>query len=457
MPIYLPSGFWGSSWTGRQGVNGRLGAAILAAGMGRRLEPLSGSHLPKPMLPLGASVPMSELWVRKLVASGITDISMNVCVLRQVIERHFCPADRFCAELRMVGETVPSGTLGGVCKQAFGRAAQGLDPEDEAHGHAERTCSTLVVLSGDIVTRFGADELAEAYEIHQRQGAAISMILVPVPWDKRKDFGTVVLDRPEKRAGSLARSGRIIDFREKDPDSPSNLNNASIYLIEMDFLRQLDRLRTPASFEVEAPFYDFGKHVFPAMVGTSVGLAAADAGPLGGSVLWGIEYSGPWFDVGQKRDYIRVNEALLNDELDVRLPLERYPWGHLGRGVSMDLDRVTIIPPVVIGNDCVIEPGATVGPYAVIGDGWTVGAAAGIRHSVLWERVPYFDAEGRESPAEERRRVDAHVIEPGVFIEESIVTGGRISQSLHEQIADVLMDGAVELLPLDWEPGGPRL
>ena len=36
-------------------------------------------------------------------------------------------------------------------------------------------------------------------------------------------------------------------FIEKDPESPSNLCNASIYMIEMDLLRALDSLRTEVS------------------------------------------------------------------------------------------------------------------------------------------------------------------------------------------------------------------
>ena len=39
---------------------------------------------------------------------------------------------------------------------------------------------------------------------------------------------------------------------------------------------------------------------------------------------------------------------------------------------DLDPSRVEIRPPVVIGNDCVIEPGAVLGPYAILGDGWRV-------------------------------------------------------------------------------------
>ena len=75
--------------------------------------------------------------------------------------------------------------------------------------------------------------------------------------------------------------------------------------------------------------------------------------------------------------------------------------------VLIDFSKVTIIPPVIIGNDCIIEPGVTIGPYAVIGDGWRIERDACISNSILWKRYAYF-ADGYEISAEEKRQVDSH-------------------------------------------------
>jgi mannose-1-phosphate guanylyltransferase / phosphomannomutase len=436
-------------WTYEKGLQGQLKGAILAAGLGKRMDPLTSRHLPKPLFPLGGKVPMAEVWVRRFVDSGITDVSMNLCVHKEAIKRYFGDGSRFGADITYVEEETPSGTLGGVCKQALGERAKILPGESGVRAPEFRG-STLIVPSGDIVTDFGAAMLEEMYELHRRAGAAFTVVLVPVPWDRRKDFGTVVLDSIEERSGALSKSGRIREFREKDPDSPSNLNNASIYMIETGLLRALDHLRTPASPHVEDPFYDFGKHVFPAMLGRLPHVRLPQD-----YLLWGVEYDGSWFDVGQKRDYLRVSEHLLDGDLEVDLPYEKQPWGYLGSNVQVDFAKVRIVPPVVLGNDCIVAPGATLGPYAVIGDGWKLEEDVTVRHSVLWERYPFIDG-GLEASAEERRSVDAHVVRRGVTVEESIVAGGDLVADAREQTVDVLADGRLEALSIDWVPSGPR-
>jgi mannose-1-phosphate guanylyltransferase / phosphomannomutase len=451
VPIEFDPSFWQSSWIHHRGLQGQLKGAILAAGLGKRMEPLTAHHLPKPLFPLGGKVPMAEVWVRRMVESGIAGVSMNLCVLRDAIKRHFRDGAKLGARISYVEEEIPSGTLGGVCKQALGRSAKQVFPGEPMPDLEPFAGSTLIVPSGDIVTNFGAELLEEMYEIHRWVGAAITMVLVPVPWDRRKDFGTVVLDRPEERPGILSKSGRIVEFIEKDPDSPSNLNNASIYLIEMELLRALDPLRTPAASDVPDAFYDFGKHVFPAMLGRLPYVRLPKD-----YLLWGVQYDGLWFDVGQKRDYLRVNEAVMDGELRLDLPYERLPWGHLGHGVAIDFSRVTIVPPVVIGNHCIVEPGARLGPHAVIGDGWTLEEGAEVRRAVLWERYSYFAGDGREIPAKERKQVDPHAVRRGVTVEESIVTGGTIGEDVREKTVDVGENGELAILPIDYVPRGPR-
>jgi NDP-sugar pyrophosphorylase family protein len=443
-------------WVARRNLRNRIRCAILAAGLGRRMEPLTIRYIPKPLFPLGGKLPMVETWVRRMVESGITDLSMNLCVLKSTIKDHFGNGAGFGASISYVEEETPSGTLGGVCKQVLGKEAQVLPGERPLVAEPFRG-DTVIAPSGDIVTNLGADLLEELYDLHKQAGAAFSMVLVPVAPERRKDFGTAVLNSPARREGLLSSEGPIVEFREKDPHSPSVLNNASIYFIEARLLRELDGLRTEAAAGVPQPFYDFGKQVFPALLGKLpyVNLPSDN-------LLWGVQYDGPWFDVGQKRDYLRVNEQVLDGALDLHLPYAKLPWGYLGQDVAIDFARVTIVPPVVIGNRCTIEPGATLGPYAVIGDDWTIGRGARVSHSVLWERYPMFregtlQNGGSQISASEMRLLDRHEVRGGVSIEECIVASGLIERDIRASTVEVLDDGRVSFSPIDQQPEGPRV
>src|SRR5262245_45162445 len=195
---------------------------ILGAGLARRLDPLSTHQLSKPMFPLGGKVPIAEIWVRRFAELGIKDVSMNLCILPETIKQHFGNGKQFGVDLNYIEEETPTGTLGGVCKMALGHEAK-LLPSDQGRAPAIAPFpgSTLIVPSGDIVANFGSELLAEMYDIHRKQGAALTMVLTEIPEERKGDFGTVVLHAPEKMQGAISASGKITEFREKDPASPS--------------------------------------------------------------------------------------------------------------------------------------------------------------------------------------------------------------------------------------------
>ena len=432
-------------------MNDKLKFIMLSAGLGKRMQPLSAHYLPKPMFPLGGSVPISELWVKKAVECGIRDISMNVSVLSQTIMEYFNDGSRFGANISYIEEKEPSGTLGGVCKQVLGNNAKQVNKDEIPLRNEEFSGETLIVVSADIISSFSARDLREMYKLHKSKKAAMTILLTPIPDDKKGEFGTVELADIETINSGISSIGRIKAFWEKRPDSPSNLNNASVYLIEKEFLKYIDRFRTPASLDEKKPFYDFGKHVFPAMLGNLDYLKLPKEFKLYGAV-----YNGLWLDVGRKRDYLDVNKMVLDGKLDIALPYKKQDWGYLGNNTIVDLNKVKIIPPVIIGDNCLIENGAELGPYASIGDGWKISASCRVANSILWERLSYFGGGGKVFSTEECKKFDNHELTDKANIENCIIAGGAVNRDLKEKVIEADPKGGLSVLPIDYIPAGKR-
>jgi len=410
---------------------------MLAAGVARRLEPIS-AVIAKPAFPLGGRIPIAELWVRTFVDAGITSMAMNLHRVPDSIRAYFGDGRRFLADIGYVYEDAPSGTLGGAIKMLRALHARGLHPE------------RVFIPSGDIVSGIETADLERMLYEHARRGAVFTMMLAPVPWERRGDFGTVVLEGTSP-GGDIAPGtfARVLEFLEKDPRSPSNENNASNYLVETSLLLELEQHVTEARTDVSHPCYDFGKHVLRGIVG---GVPHLDWLTRYKRDVYGYEPGRLWFDVGNKRDYLAVNRAVIERRLAVDLPYARYPWGWLGEDVEIDFNDVRIVPPVVIGNRCTIGAGAEIGPDVVLGDGWTVFAGARIRDAVLWPHYNY----ALTPTSVPHRTGTIREIREGVHVETAIIVGGVIASHVHAQTVDALPDGKLDVRSIDWIPEGER-
>jgi len=435
MPVEMPPEYARSRPLAAQSP--KVGVCMLAAGIAKRLEPIS-AIIAKPAFPLGGRVPIAELWVRRFAEAGITAMAMNLHRVPDSIQDYFGDGRRFLADITYVHEDAPSGTLGGAIKMLRALHARGLHPE------------RVFIPSGDIVSGIETADLERMLHEHSRRGAAFTMMLAPVDWDRRADFGTVVLEGTS--AGSDIAAGtfaRVRDFLEKDPQSPSNENNASNYLVETSLLLELEGSLTEARTDVSEPCYDFGKHVLQGMVGGVPHLGALTRYK---NDVYGYEPGKLWFDVGNKRDYLAVNRAVNERRVAVDLPYVTYPWGWLGDDVEIDFNDVRIVPPVVIGHRCRIGRGAEIGPNVVLGDGWAVFAGARIRDAVLW---PHYDYPPTPNSAP-RGSPRAREIREGVRVETAIIVGGVIATNVQEQTVDARPDGTLDVRSIDWVPPGER-
>lgn len=408
-----------------------LGVCILAAGIAKRLEPIS-AIIAKPAFPLGGRIPIAELWVRRFASWGVKNIAMNLHRVPESIRGYFGSGERWGIDITYVDEAVPSGTLGGAIKMIRALQKRGFNPQ------------RVFIPSGDIVSGIGIEHLEEMLDRHQKSGAVFSLMLAPVDWNRRKDFGTVILEGiPPHRDVTRGTYARVNEFLEKVADSPSNENNASNYLVETDFLLELEPYLTEAKVGLTNPCYDFGKHVLMGITGRVPHLEFLTKRRMD---LYGYEPRAPWYDVGNKRDYLEVNRTVLTGRIEPEPPYRKTDWGWMGKDVEMNEAKVAIRGPVVIGDGCAIVDGVELGRFTVLGDGWKVGRGSRINDAVFW---PYY---GYSQPDAGRLREVAE----GCTVENSIAVGGRLTGEVRDKTAHPSPDGSMQLTDLDWSPSGER-
>ena len=89
-------------------------AMILAAGLGRRMQPLT-ANLPKPLLKVGDKT-LIEHQIERLVAGGVTGIVINHFYLGSMIEEALGVGSRYGVEIQYSREAIRLETAGGIIK-----------------------------------------------------------------------------------------------------------------------------------------------------------------------------------------------------------------------------------------------------------------------------------------------------------------------------------------------------
>jgi len=215
-------------------------AVILAGGRGTRLAPYT-TILPKPLVPVG-DYPILEILVRQLLAQGITDVTLTVGYLAELIRAYFLQRPVLTDRLTLsyVTETTPTGTAGSLAH------VPGLD-------------ETFLAMNGDILTTLDFRALVR---YHRERGA---MLTIATHRKQVKiDLGVLVIDP----------SQRVTDYQEK-PELDYRIS-MGVYVYEprvldyiprgayLDFpdlvLRLLRAGELVAAYHSDDLWFDIGRH-----------------------------------------------------------------------------------------------------------------------------------------------------------------------------------------------------
>lgn len=323
-------------------------AIVLVGGEGTRLRPLTYGT-PKPMVPI-MNVPFLELTLLRLKDAGIQHAILPAGYMPEAITEHFGDGSRIGMRLTFVIEDEPLGTAGAI-----------KNVEQHVSG-------PFVVLNGDVLTSL---DLPAMLAYHKSKGGIGTLHLIQV--DDPSAFGCVMHDA----------SGKISAFVEKPSkaEAPTDEVNAGTYILERDVFQYI-----PVGRNVSIE-----RDTFPLII-------RGAARPL-----YAYTTEDYWIDMGRPEHYLAAHRHILRGEISVKLD------SAAGKFYGAGTHANGIEGPVYIGNGVVIEAGARVGPFTVLGSGCTIEADALVTRSVLWDSVRVGSrAYVHEAIAGSRATIGAH-------------------------------------------------
>jgi NDP-sugar pyrophosphorylase family protein len=310
---------------------------ILAAGLGTRLRPLTDT-CPKPLLPLVLR-PMLAHVLEQLQDQGVTEVMINLHHRAPQMRQWLGTGTPWGERLHLSYEREILGTAGGIKRV-------------EALLHD----APFVVMNADVLVDL---DLRAVWHWHCQRGAMVTMVLRPDP--AARAYGPVLVDATER---VLCINGRPGDI---DSRAGQEMVFTGIQVVSPEVLQWI----------VPERHVSTTADIYPELL-------------VRQQAVYGYRHTGYWMDVGVPERYRQAHWDILNGALGVqwrrRLPSgSQYIW-HDGASHGRD-NSVTITPPVLLGRNVALAPGACVGPYAVLGAGCRIGVNAVVRESILWEDV----------------------------------------------------------------------
>ena len=301
-------------------------AMILAAGKGTRVRPIT-NDTPKPMIPL-LQKPVLESIIEHLKECDIDEIIINTSYLSTKIEDYFGNGSKFGVQIAYSfegemkdDELIPNalGSAGGMKKiQEFSNFFD----------------DTFIVLCADALIDL---DIQKAVSFHKKKNAIATIALKEVDKEETFKYGMVELDDNDK----------IITFQEKPAveDAVSTLANTGIYIFEPEVFNYIPKEKE----------FDIGGDLLPLLVKNDLNIC-------------GVNIPYEWIDIGNTHDFYTTTSKILNGEVKgYHINAKEVSKGiFIGLNVKIDLDKVTLIPPVYIGSSTVIENGCKIiGPTAI--------------------------------------------------------------------------------------------
>lgn len=309
-------------------------AIILAAGLGKRLEPLTDVK-PKPLVPVG-NKPILSYTLKLLENYSINKLAINLFHLPDLII-DWIRAEPIFSRIKIDFslETNLLGTAGGIKK-----AASMLEEPP------------FLIINSDILIDLN---LLNLLEFHRQKHAVATMVLRPDPLVTQ--FGIIKID-DQNRVRQFLESSHEECSLEETP--LRELMFTGVQIVETEFLESIPY----------GEYKDLSQDIYPQLMKNNL--------PIYGYVMEGY-----WTDIGTPLRYFQANMDCLSGGLN---PLFSPSQAELRQGINKNKSAM-LLPPVAIGQNCSIGEKCIIGPLVSIGDAAILGNGLKIEKSIIWENT----------------------------------------------------------------------
>ena len=301
---------------------------ILHGGHGTRLRPLTHTG-PKQLLPI-ANKPMSQYCLEAIYETGITDIAIIIGgVGSDKVREYYGNGEKFGVNISYIKQDEPRGIA-----------------------HAIRLCKEFVnnekflVFLGDNIIQKSIIEFVENFNSSDYDA---TVLLCEV--DNPSRFGIADID-----------NNKIVKITEKPKNPTSNLAVTGIYLLTPRIFEIIDNLKPSWRNELEIT-------------------DALDNLLKQNNNISFEKITDYWKDTGTPEDIIHANGEIIKKTLEQS---KKNKNEHLIGMDSIVESNVEIIEPVVIGKNCHISTGSSIGPNVSVGDNTTISVSS-IENSIIMQ------------------------------------------------------------------------
>jgi len=216
-----------------------IDAVIMAGGIGSRLMPLT-KNTPKPMLKI-SNKPIIEYNIDLLKSYGISNLTLSVKYLKEVIKDYFKDGNAIQMNISYVTEDNPLGTIGAV------KQIKGFNND------------YILVMNSDLLTNIDLEAMfAELTKDDADMIVATTDYQVQIPYGIIESKGNRITSLKEKPTYTYYSNAGIYIFKKE----LINLIPDNSYFNATDFIEKLiDSSKTVLHYSIKKYWLDIGKHV----------------------------------------------------------------------------------------------------------------------------------------------------------------------------------------------------